>query len=169
MVGVNDDGSTRSPFTDPATTHPNPIAVRPIACTMKTVLTLLLTAFLAGFGSAFINPGRQTSFVATHQTTLIPNARVAEQQHPAVQRQRSSVANIQLQSIFGMGGPEIAIVLVAAAFVLGPSKLAELGKDAGKIAGELKEVPKEFQKGLEEGEAIAKEQIAPADDKKTDD
>ena len=30
------------------------------------------------------------------------------------------------------------------------------GKDAGKIAGELKEVPKEFQKGLEEGESSAK-------------
>jgi len=57
--------------------------------------------------------------------------------------------------LFGLGGPEIAIILVAAAFVLGPQKLAELGKDAGKIAGELKEVPKEFAKGLEEGEAEA--------------
>lgn len=28
---------------------------------------------------------------------------------------------------------------------------------AGKIAGELKEVPKEFQKGLEEGEKLAKQ------------
>lgn len=34
--------------------------------------------------------------------------------------------------------------------------LISLGKDAGKIAGELKEVPKEFQKGLEEGETNAK-------------
>jgi sec-independent protein translocase protein TatA len=48
------------------------------------------------------------------------------------------------------------VILVAAAFLLGPQKLAELGKDAGKIAGELKEVPKEFQKGLAEGEAQAK-------------
>ena len=31
-----------------------------------------------------------------------------------------------------------------------------VGKDAGKIAGELKEVPAEFQKGIEEGEASAK-------------
>jgi len=60
-------------------------------------------------------------------------------------------------SLFGLGGPELAIILIVAAFVLGPEKLAELGKDAGKIAGELKEVPKEFQKGLEEGEQQAME------------
>lgn len=58
--------------------------------------------------------------------------------------------------LFGLGAPEIAIILIAAAFLLGPQKLAELGKDAGKIAGELKEVPKEFQKGLEEGETNAR-------------
>ena len=58
--------------------------------------------------------------------------------------------------LFGLGAPEIAVILVAAAFLLGPQKLAELGKEAGKIAGELKEVPKEFQKGLEEGEEQAK-------------
>ena len=58
--------------------------------------------------------------------------------------------------LFGLGAPEIGIILVAAAFLLGPDKLASLGKDAGKIAGELKEVPKEFQAGLAEGEAQAK-------------
>lgn len=57
--------------------------------------------------------------------------------------------------LFGLGAPEIAVILVAAAFLLGPQKLAELGKDAGKIAGELKEVPKEFQAGLQEGEKSA--------------
>jgi sec-independent protein translocase protein TatA len=59
--------------------------------------------------------------------------------------------------LFGLGGPEIAVILIAAAFLLGPQKLAELGKDAGKIAGELKEVPKEFQAGMAEGEAAAKQ------------
>ena len=59
--------------------------------------------------------------------------------------------------LFGLGAPEIAVILVAAAFLLGPQKLAELGKDAGKIAGELKEVPKEFQAGLKEGEQQAME------------
>ena len=58
-------------------------------------------------------------------------------------------------SLFGLGGPEIAVILIAGAFLLGPQKLAEFGKDAGKIAGELKEVPKEFQKGMAEGESAA--------------
>ena len=39
------------------------------------------------------------------------------------------------------------------AFVLGPDKLASMAKDFGKVAGELKDVPKEFKEGLEEGEA----------------
>lgn len=66
------------------------------------------------------------------------------------------MASVQTMGLFGLGAPEIAIILVAAAFLLGPQKLAELGKDAGKIAGELKEVPKEFQKGMAEGEKQAK-------------
>jgi len=74
----------------------------------------------------------------------------------ALQRQRKSKASVQTMGLFGLGAPEIAIILVAAAFLLGPQKLAEFGKDAGKIAGELKEVPKEFQKGMAEGEAEAK-------------
>jgi sec-independent protein translocase protein TatA len=57
--------------------------------------------------------------------------------------------------LFGLGGPEIGVILVAAAFLLGPEKLAEFGRDAGKIAGELKEVPKEFQAGIAEGEKEA--------------
>lgn len=65
------------------------------------------------------------------------------------------MASVQTMGLFGLGPAEIAIVLVAAAFLLGPQKLAELGKDAGKIAGELKEVPKEFQAGLQEGELEA--------------
>lgn len=73
----------------------------------------------------------------------------------AIQNQRHSMTQIQTMSLFGLGGPELAIILIAAAFLLGPQKLAELGKDAGKIAGELKEVPKEFQKGLQEGEEEA--------------
>jgi sec-independent protein translocase protein TatA len=75
---------------------------------------------------------------------------------PALQRQRKSMAPVQTMGLFGLGPAEVAIILVAAAFVLGPEKLASLGKDAGKIAGELKEVPKEFQKGLSEGEIQAK-------------
>lgn len=98
---------------------------------------------------------------------FVPLSRAVVSQQPVVAptdaylpaslaRQRKSVAPVQTMGLFGLGVPEIGVILVAAAFLLGPQKLAELGKDAGKIAGELKEVPKEFQKGLEEGEAQAK-------------
>ena len=74
-------------------------------------------------------------------------------------------------SLFGLGGPELAVILIAGAFLLGPSKLAELGKEAGKMAGELKEVPKEFQDGLAEGEKQAqqmKKEIAASKDAETE-
>lgn len=55
-------------------------------------------------------------------------------QPAALQRQRKSVASVQTMGLFGLGAPEIAVILVAAAFLLGPQKLAELGKDAGKVS-----------------------------------
>ena len=62
--------------------------------------------------------------------------------------------------LFGLGVPEIAIILVAALFVLGPEKISEMVRASGQVAGELKDelrdVPKEFQKGLEEGETNAR-------------
>jgi len=44
--------------------------------------------------------------------------------------QRSSPTS--LNGLFGLGGPEIAICLVAAGVVLGPQKLGELTKELGK-------------------------------------
>jgi sec-independent protein translocase protein TatA len=85
---------------------------------------------------------------------------------PSLVHQRKSMASVQTMGLFGLGAPEVAIILVAAAFLLGPQKLAELGKDAGKIAGELKEVPKEFQKGLSEGEELAKANKQKVDEEK---
>lgn len=57
--------------------------------------------------------------------------------------------------LFGLGAPEIAVCLAVAAVILGPDKLAGVAKDFGKMAGELKDVPKEFQAGIVEGEASA--------------
>lgn len=62
--------------------------------------------------------------------------------------------------LFGLGAPEIAVILIAGAFLLGPQKIAELSREAGKTAGELKEIPKEFQKGIEEGEVDARSKKA---------
>ena len=51
-------------------------------------------------------------------------------------------------SLFGLGAPELAVIGVIGAFIFGPQKLTELGKDVVKKGGELKEVPKESQDKL---------------------
>ena len=67
-------------------------------------------------------------------------------------------------SLFGLGLPELALILVAAVFLVGPEKLGELvkesGKTAGELADELKNVPTEFQKGMEQGETEARSRKA---------
>mmetsp|Transcript_4382 Transcript_4382/g.7858 ORF Transcript_4382/g.7858 Transcript_4382/m.7858 type:complete len:157 (-) Transcript_4382:373-843(-) len=127
-------------------------------------LTALVVMAMAFTASAFAPP---SAFVGQSSRVSAVNVGTAQhqqgqqlQQVASLRRQRSSVASVQTMSLFGLGGPELAIILIAAAFVLGPQKLAELGKDAGKIAGELKEVPKEFQKGLAEGETEAKKAVS---------
>ena len=113
---------------------------------------IFLVGLLVTSSHAFVPPSRP--LLTTHSTRAV-SVPPPINTPTALTRQRKSVAAVQLQGLFGLGVPEIGVILVAAAFLLGPQKLAELGKDAGKIAGELKEVPKEFQKGLEEGEAQA--------------
>ncbi len=80
--------------------------------------------------------------------------------HPTIIRQRRSVANIQSQGLFGLGGPEIAVILVVAAFIIGPQNLGNmLGQMKGgldEVPDELKRIPEEFQKGVEEGETNAR-------------
>jgi Sec-independent protein translocase protein TatA len=78
----------------------------------------------------------------------------------SVQRQRRSVANVQTMGLFGLGAPEIVVILVAVAFVVGPQQIGKMAGDfAGKAKGELnempeelKKIPEEFMKGVEEGE-----------------
>ena len=132
--------------------------------TKRSIATIGI-AFLVAGGNAFVPPAGVTSAGGSHPSTSaqllpsfnnnnIPTSTSQQQSHVALRRQRRSVASVQMQGLFGLGAPEIAIILVAVAFVLGPQKLAELGKDAGKMAGEygkeLKNVPEEFKKGYDE-------------------
>ncbi len=122
---------------------------------MQAIVAFLICLLVNG-AIAFVPVSLRTSKAMTAAPAFTSGLQQTNFQPPALQKQRKSVASVQTMGLFGLGAPEIAIILVAAAFLLGPQKLAELGKDAGKIAGELKEVPKEFQKGLAEGEAQAK-------------
>ena len=123
---------------------------------MKTIILFVgIISTILKCADAFAPHTNQQIVNGNSLGKLQGNAYIIHNQPEPLKKERWSMAPIQTMSLFGLGGPEIAIVLVAAAFLLGPEKLAEFGKDAGKIAGELKEVPKEFQKGLAEGEAEA--------------
>lgn len=116
-------------------------------------LAAIISLLFALFGAVDAFAPVHSAFGASR---VAPSSPQNLDQPAALQRQRQSMAQVQTMGLFGLGAPEIGVIIVAAAFLLGPEKLAEFGKDAGKIAGELKEVPKEFQKGMEEGEAQAK-------------
>lgn len=53
--------------------------------------------------------------------------------------------------LFGLGAPELAVIAGIGLVVLGPDQLKKLAKDVGKVSAELKQVPEEFNKGMEIG------------------
>ena len=55
------------------------------------------------------------------------------------------------RDFLGLGVPEIGLALVAALVLFGPETMKSLSKDVGKAAAELKEIPKTFKEGMEEG------------------
>jgi Sec-independent protein translocase protein TatA len=56
-----------------------------------------------------------------------------------------------LKDLLGFGPAEIAISLVVALVLFGPETLKSLSKDVGRAAAELKEIPKTFKEGMDEG------------------
>jgi Sec-independent protein translocase protein TatA len=60
-----------------------------------------------------------------------------------------------LKDILGFGPGEIAVCLVVGLVLFGPETLKSISKDVGKAAAELKEIPKTFQEGMEEGKSSA--------------
>ena len=51
--------------------------------------------------------------------------------------------------MFGMGLPELIIIMVIALIVIGPSKLPDLAKALGKGMAEFKKATQEIKEGLE--------------------
>jgi len=105
---------------------------------LRIIIIAVFTAALLLQSSAFTPLSRPTGVVprihhpARSLTTPTTTATFRTTLHPKASTSTS------LQGLFGLGGPEIAICLVAAGVLLGPAKLGELTKELGKVAGEVR-------------------------------
>jgi len=108
------------------------------------LLVVLLSCLLAPASIvAFVRPMPSSLKLVRTTTTYSPI--------PLVQAQAQSRRLAPLKDLLGLGPAEIAITLVVALVLFGPETLKSLSKDVGKAAAELKEIPKTFKEGMEEG------------------
>jgi len=61
--------------------------------------------------------------------------------------------------VFSVGWPEIAVIGVVVALIFGPSNIAGMGKDLGKLAGSIKAEASTFSDAMNESLAEAEKEF----------
>ena len=122
-----------------------------------TFLTLCVAAV-----HGFVVPSRSLPRAPLRHSAAAPL--VLPPQQPLGAHLRTGAAPVM--GLFGLGTPELAIIAGVAMVILGPDQLKKMAKDIGKVSAELKQVPEEFNKGMEAGaeELAKKKEVAPAAD-----
>ncbi len=65
-------------------------------------------------------------------------------------------------NIFGIGLPEMGLIMIVALLVFGPKKLPEVGRGVAKTLNELKKASKDFENELKKGtESLEQSVVAP--------
>lgn len=114
-----------------------------------SIFLFILFASMIAFSSGFVHSPMKYGALKSglnhklaNPTSLRPSIRttLSQPRRPA-----------PLCDLLGLGPAEIAISLVVALVLFGPETLKSLSKDVGKAAAELKEIPKTFKEGMEEG------------------
>ncbi len=65
--------------------------------------------------------------------------------------------------MFGIGMPELIIILVLALIVIGPHKLPDMARSLGKGLAEFKRASNDLRRNLEEETRVAEESTHPAE------
>lgn len=96
-------------------------------------------------------PARRSRAASARATpTPLRPARLSTVAKPSLLAPRQQSQQHICQGLFGLGAPELAVIVGVVALVFGPSKLPELGKSLGKTAKSFQSAAKEFEKELKE-------------------
>lgn len=118
------------------------------------IISILVVLLLAHSVDGFLVNSKLTKQNSIFKRSRGNEIRGTEEMHRRPMPFGQSLIKVRsqpLHDLLGLGPGEIAIALVAALVLFGPETLKSLSKDVGRAAAELKEIPKTFKEGMDEG------------------